>query len=137
MVCLPNVKYRVLEGNRIYKVIAILWANDGSIVDIRYKNEENEITSASLENSCLMQSVGFCDKNGKMIFQGDIVSVKHQHGSSMCAVEWCSVKNNFILNPIDNKPKWKPHYRFGGKKGILVVGNIYTEQVAKTDCTIL
>jgi len=110
-------KFRIWD--KIYKsmfqVSDISWACDGSIVYINGYIAEDVI---------LIQSTGLLDRNGKEIFDGDVVIVIYDDGfDEKLNVEWNNSKLRFILYNENNGNK----YSFDStlSERITVIGNIH------------
>ena len=85
--------------------------------------DDRDLESFSFEDVILMQSTGLKDKNGKEIFEGDIVDYKGRKA----VVKWHGSYASFIYRFVDDLQErvsdWDPlflaYYHFE------VIGNIY------------
>ncbi|MGQ8926236.1 YopX family protein [Streptococcus oralis] len=90
--------------------------SDGSTsVPLKFEDKRNG------EDVVLMQSTGLKDKNGKEIFEGDIV----QFSDSLYTVFYDNEKGSYRLKPHDDR--WNVDYmsNFSHGGNFEVVGNIY------------
>lgn len=114
-------KYRAWSklASRMYIVNGLYF--DRGIV--QYANNDNAIRFIKLENIILMQSTGLHDKNGKEIFEKDILD----YNGKKVIVKWHASYAGFIYEFVDElqnrKTEWKPlylsYYHFK------IIGNVY------------
>ena len=97
------------------------------------KTHNNLIICANgLNNVILMQCTGLKDKNGKLIYEGDIVK---NNQNSLYSVEFEEFENQtkFCLKRIEN-PDYYPHIStwqgigYKDQKNYEVIGNIYENE---------
>ncbi len=95
----------------------------------RNRNQEIELHPRD-ENIILMQTTGLFDKNGKEIFEGDIVLVL----DSPYTVFYDNERGSYRLKPHDDR--WNVDYmsNFSHGGNFEVVGNIYENPELLEDC---
>jgi uncharacterized phage protein (TIGR01671 family) len=94
-------------------------------IDWRIKEVSNGGDVASLDDGDLLQFTGLKDKNGKEIFEGNIVNAQYNISSFFKKV--CVYFENGCFYVDDKNPKQNLSigYFFREKKEIEVIGNIY------------
>ena len=103
-----------------------VYANDGKKLSCNY------LKGWSIDDEYLMQSTGLKDKNGKEIFEGDIVDYKGRKA----VVKWHGSYASFIyrfVNELQERfSEWRPlflaYYHFE------IIGNIYENPELLEDC---
>lgn len=136
-------KFRVWSNkeNKMYKVHSLHLGTNKAIVTSLYGN-----ASIKLDDKILMQSTGLKDKNGKLIYEGDIVKYAEFDWADFSFKDWETEMAEVVWgNTYDNYyPAFdlKQHefecnglaYIFNEGWTIEVIGNIYENPELLKEC---
>lgn len=121
-------KFRVWH-NELGRMMSIknMWFQDSRIEELELNDAVmNDYITVSPDEIELMQSTGLKDKNGKEIFEGDIVDYKGREA----VVKWHGSYASFIYRFVDGLQErvseWDP--LFLACYHFEVIGNIYENQ---------
>lgn len=97
---------------------------DGQIIKASYKN--GNVVKEELKNHVLMQSTGLIDKNGKEIFEGDILSVEFDEENAKVVVSLDSKHALFVVESKKYNEKAPLSELFEDDYySVEIIGNIY------------
>src|SRR5690348_3924275 len=109
-----EIKFRAWDNREKVWLDEVTVYSDGS-----WSGKKGDVDGYSQEDECiLMQYTGLKDKNGKEIYEGDII--KHDNGQ-ISVVEWSQGDWGWFMKSIRN---WNPKTGFDSSKDE-VIGNIY------------
>lgn len=120
---IPRFRAWDKEYKEMVQVDALVF--DEQIIKATYKN--GNVVKEDLKNYVLMQSTGLRDKNGKEIFEGDILKVTNL-SSWLEVVSFNNNKAMFVSKEVKREVEETPLYDLFNTDifEVEIIGNIYT-----------
>ena len=103
------IRFRAWDGLRMF-----FYADQGKMgrLDVSWEGHDTELI--------LMQFTGLLDKNGKEIYEGDVI--KHEN-EQISVMEWSEGDWGWFMRSVKN---WNPKTHFDSSKDE-IIGNIYED----------
>ncbi|HEL2086086.1 TPA: hypothetical protein TY878_001305 [Streptococcus suis] len=115
-------KFRAFYEDKMYGVKAVIWTSRGLYVTL---DEGNKI-GRRVRGAKVMRSTGLFDKNGKEIFEGDIIVAMSQGAKAIGEVKR-RIDGYWLMYPFwQHGELWHIVENVDtGETGVEVIGNIY------------
>lgn len=120
---MKTIKFRAwdIDSKKMLDVKAIDWDDKGNIISINYPEGKLYPDEDYGDHVVLMQFTGMCDKNGKEIYEGDILDTG-KYEKKYGIVKWNEKDASFRITNVSSTTIGKAN------KFYEIVGNIYENQ---------
>ena len=120
-------KFRIFDydDNKMHDVIEIMYREDNTVVE--WLNSEDKKRSAFIGEVPTVQCTGLKDKNGKLIYEGDICKYKFEEiGEQKAIIYFSKELCSFLAKPLND-------FQYTRINDCEVIGNIYENKELLND----
>lgn len=113
-------RYRVFDNDdrKMHDVIFLNYENNS----VEWYNDNNKKRAAFIDEVPIVQCTGLMDKNGKLIYEKDIIKCSYGNVGALGVVEWDFENMQFVLKIKEDFYSFSPKTIY---EKIEILGNIY------------
>lgn len=119
---MKEVKFRLWDNQSKIMRYNAMAGNYPDTVPMYWKEEDKEWYHIEYEHCEIMQYIGFKDRDGKEIYEGDIIEFRHNNGHM--TKDYVMFENGRFTTGLG----YNIHYFVMRRDGVKVIGNVYQDK---------
>ena len=118
-----QIKFRAWDNQKKKMILDVGVFDNMAVLEPQYVYDSPERQIVELKGSILMQFTGLLDKNGKEIYEGDIVFDEDGEYSKTCIIDWSDEQAKFFGKSVFDYEVYDMDEIYGE-----IIGNIWENE---------